>query len=94
MLSLLYGPNLTSTHNYWKTIVLPLWTFVGKAVSLIFNVLSRFCHSFSSNKQMSFNFMFAVTICSDFGDHENKFCHCFHIDLHEMMALDTMILVI
>ena len=35
-------------------------------------------HSFSSKKQVSFNFMAAVTICSDFGAQENKICHCFH----------------
>ena len=27
---------------------------------------------------MSFNFMAAVTICSNFGVQENKVCHCFH----------------
>ena len=27
---------------------------------------------------MSFNFMAAVTICSDFGAQENKVSHCFH----------------
>ena len=27
--------------------------------------------------QVSFNFMAAVTICSDFGAQENKICHCF-----------------
>ena len=27
---------------------------------------------------MSFNFMAAVTICSDFGAQENKICLCFH----------------
>ena len=30
------------------------------------------CHSFSSKEQASFNFMAAVTICSDFGAQENK----------------------
>ena len=35
-------------------------------------------HSFSSKEQVSFNFMAAVTICSDFGAQENKICHCFH----------------
>jgi len=29
-------------------------------------------------RQVSFNFMAAVTICSVFGDQENKVCHCFH----------------
>ena len=33
------------------------------------------CHSFSSKEQASFNFMAAVTICSDFGAQENKVCH-------------------
>ena len=36
------------------------------------------CHSFSSKEQASFNFMAAVTICSDFGAQENKICHCSH----------------
>ena len=34
-------------------------------------------HSFSSKEQVSFNFMAAVTICSDFGAPQNKVCHCF-----------------
>ena len=33
MLSLLYGPTLTSTHDYWKTIALTIQTFVNKALS-------------------------------------------------------------
>ena len=35
-------------------------------------------HSFSSKEQVSFNFMAAVTIWSDFGAQENKVCHYFH----------------
>ena len=43
MLSLLYGPTLTFIHNYWeKAIALTIWTFVGKVMSLLFNMLSRF----------------------------------------------------
>ena len=34
--SLLYGPALTSIHDYWKTIPLTMWTFVGKVMSLLF----------------------------------------------------------
>ena len=34
--------------------------------------------SFSSKGQASFNFMTAVTICSDFGAQGNKICHWFH----------------
>ena len=33
---------LTSVHDYWKTIALTIWTFVGKVTSLLFNTLSRF----------------------------------------------------
>ena len=43
---------------------------------------------------MSFNFMAAITICSDSEAQENKVCdyfHCFPIYLHEVMVLDAMI---
>ena len=42
MLSFLYGPTLTSIHDYWKNIALNRQTFVSKAMSLLFNTLSRF----------------------------------------------------
>ena len=57
-----------------KTIALTTWTFVGKVMSLLFNMLSIL----SSKAKASFNFMAAVTICSDFGAQENKVWHCFH----------------
>ena len=42
---------------------------------------------------MSFNFVAAVTISSDFGAQENKVCHCFVSPsiCHEVMGLDAMI---
>ena len=58
-----------------KTIALTIRTFVGKVRSLLFNMLSRLV---IVKEQASFNFMAAVTICSDFGAQENKVCHCFH----------------
>ena len=49
-LSLLYGPTLTSKHDSnmttGKTIALSIWTFVGKVMSLFFNMLSRFIIAF------------------------------------------------
>ena len=42
-----------------------------KVMSLLFNTLSRFVN-FSSKEQASFNFVVAVTICSDFGAQENE----------------------
>ena len=44
-----------------KTTALTIQTFVGKVISLFFNMLLRFV--FSSKTQASFNFMAAVTIC-------------------------------
>ena len=41
MLSSLYSPTLTSILDYWKTIALTSRTFVGKVMSLLFNMLSR-----------------------------------------------------
>ena len=68
------------SHSYMttgKTIALTRWTFIGKVMSLLFNMMSRY-HSFSSKEQGAFNFMAAVTICSDSGAQENKVCHCCH----------------
>ena len=61
-----------------KSIALTKWTFVGKVMSLLFNMLSRLVITFFSKDQTSFNFMVAVTIYSDFGAPKNKVCHCFH----------------
>ena len=57
-----------------KTIVLTIWTFVSKVMSLLFNTLSRLVIAFFPKEQVSFNFMAAVTFCSDFGAQENKIC--------------------
>ena len=37
------------------------------------------CHIFLSKEQVSFNFMAAVAVCSDFGAQENKICSLFPI---------------
>ena len=60
-----------------KTIAVPIRTFAGKVMSLIFNMLPKFVIAFLP-RQASFNFMTAVTICNDFGAQENKSCRCFH----------------
>ena len=64
-----------------KTILLTRWTFVGKVRSLLFNMLSRLVIAFLLRGKRFFNFMAAVTICSDFGAQKNKVCHCFPIYL-------------
>ena len=46
-LSLLYGPTLTFLHDYWKNHSFDYgWTFVGKVISLLFNILSRLLIAF------------------------------------------------
>ena len=58
------------SHPYMTTgkiIALTRQTFVGKVMSLLFNMLSRLVISFLPS-----NFMAAVTICSDFGAQKNS----------------------
>ena len=42
----LYGPTLTSIHDYWKTIALTRQTFVSKVMPLLFHMLSRLVIAF------------------------------------------------
>ena len=60
-----------------KTIALTRQTFVDKVMSLLFNMLSRLVITFLPGVSI-FNFMAAVTICSDFVAQKNKVWHCFH----------------
>ena len=78
-----------------KTIALTIRIFVGKAIALLFNTLSKFVITFLPRSKYLL-IMAAVTICSDFGAQENKGCHCFHhfpICCHDMMGPNAMILV-
>ena len=61
-----------------KTIALTRWTFVGKVMSLLFNMLSSLVINFPSKEEASFNFMASITICSNFGVQNDKISHCFH----------------
>ena len=78
-----------------KTIALTRWTFVCKIMSLPFNKLSLVMAFLPSSKHL-FNFMAAVTICSDFGvppHPPNKVCHGFPVYLQWSNGTDAMILV-
>ena len=46
VLSLLHNPTLTSVYDYWKIIALTIQSFVGKVMSMLFNMLSRFVIAF------------------------------------------------
>ena len=91
-----YTPTLTSTHDYKKTIALTRQIFVGKLMSLVFNMLSRLVIAFLPRSKCP-NFMAAVIICSDFGEQKNKVSHCFYCFpsiCYEVMGPDAMILII
>ena len=63
-----------SSHLYMtngKTKALTRWAFVGKVMSLFFNMLSGFGHSFSSKQQVSFNFTLQSPSTVIFGAHQN-----------------------
>ena len=60
-----------------KTIALTKWTFIDKEICLLFNMLSRLVIT-SLPRKLFFNFMAAITTCSDFGAPQNKVSHGFH----------------
>ena len=77
-----------------KTIALTRQTFVGKVMSLFLNTLSRLVKVFFQEATM-FQFMAAVTICSDFGAQEESVTVSI-VSLstyHEEMERDAIILV-
>ena len=76
-----------------KIIALMRQTFVGKVMSLHFNILSRLVVTFLPRSKRLLICMATVTICSDFGAQENKVCHCFISICHEVMGPDAMIFV-
>ena len=87
------------SHEYMttgKTIDLTRCTCVGKIVTLLFNMLSRFVIAFLPRSKHFFYFMTALTICSDFGAQENKSLTVSIVSpsiCHKVMGLDAMILV-
>ena len=62
------------SHPYMTTgkpIALTRWNFVGKVMSLLFNILSRLVITFLPRSKCLY-FIAAVIICSDFGGPKNK----------------------
>ena len=55
-----------------KTIALTRWSFVGKVMSLLFNMLSRLVIAFLPRSKHLLISWLAVTICIDFGAPKNK----------------------
>ena len=65
-----------------KTIVLTRWTFVGKVMSLLFNMLSRLVITFLPRSKRLLISWLAVTICIDFGAPKNKSLSLFPLFPH------------
>ena len=62
-----------------KTIAFALWTFVGKVMSLLFNVLSMFVIAFLSRSKHLLISWLQSLFSEIFGDQEEKICHCLNI---------------
>ena len=75
-----------------KTIALTRWTFVGKVMSLLFNMLSRlFINFLPRSKHLLISWL--QSICSDFGAPKIKSARVSPSICHELMGLIAMILV-
>ena len=78
-----------------KTIALTGWTFVGKVMSLLFNMLSRLVIAFLPRSKC-LNFMAAITNCGDFGAPQKKFLTVSIVSpsiYHEVTGPDAMIFI-
>ena len=78
-----------------KTIALTSQTFVGKEISLLFNMLSRLVIT-SLPRSKCLNFMAAITICNDYGAQKIKSDTVSTLSpsiSHGVMGLDAMIFV-
>ena len=79
-----------------KTIALSRQTYVGKVMSLLFNMLFRSVSTFLPRSKFFFNFMAEVTICSDFRPPKIKSVTVSNVSpsiCHEVMGPDAMIFV-
>ena len=78
VLSFLYSPTLTSIHDHRKTRALTRWTFVGKAVSLLFNKVSRLVITFIPRRKHLFISWLQSPFAVIFRAQENKVSHYSH----------------
>ena len=63
VLCLLYGPALTSEHDYWKDHNLDYTDLCWQSDVFAFNTLSRCVIAFLPRSNLSPNFMVAITMC-------------------------------
>ena len=82
-LSFLHSPTLTSIYDHWKNHSLDYgqrWTFVGKVMSLLFNMLSKFVIAFlPRSKRLLISWLQSPSAW--FWRPPKKVCYSFHIYL-------------
>ena len=77
MLSLLYGPTLTSIHDYWKNLTWIIRTFDSKVISQLFNMLSRLVIAFlPRSKDLLISCLQSPSAM--ILEPKKIKCHCFH----------------
>ena len=78
VLNFLYGPTLTPYMTTGKTIALTRWTFVGKVISLLFNMLSRLAITFlPRSKHLLISWLQSPSAVI-LEPPKNNVWHCFH----------------
>ena len=82
MLTLLYGPTLTSIYDDWENHSFDNMHLHWQTYISAFQYAVSVYQSFSWKEQVSFHFMAAVIVVSHFGAQESKVCHCFHFFPH------------
>ena len=92
-LNLLYSPTLTSAHNYGKNHSFPRQIFVGKVMSLLFNILSRIVIAFlSRSKCLLISWLQSQSaVILEPKKRKSVSASCFSVR-HEVMGPDAMIL--
>ena len=81
-LSFLHSPTLTSIHDYWKNHSLARKTFVGRVMSLLFNMLSRLVIAFlPRNKCLLISWLQSPSTVILEPSQKNNVSHCFPIYL-------------
>ena len=78
-LHLLYGPALTTIHDHFEDHNPDYTDLCLQSNVPAFQCTVLVCHNFPAKKQVSSDFMSAVTIQSDFGAQEEGICHYFHL---------------
>ena len=79
-----------------KTIALAIWTFVGKVMSLLFNMLSRFVIAFLPRSKcfLISQLQSSSTVILELKKRKSVTSSTFSPSIsHEMMGMDAMILV-